>query len=199
MTLRHKEKISNPRLDHCEQHNSFTDWPSYCRFQMRPGSDQNRGKHVRCAANYHTGHGAHRWSQAVLLFAIVILIGASDMALAQRRASAKIAVTCFGSDKVLTETLTALCSDLQEALTEKYPAALFVASDGVPEDSAPVVMLEAFSASKAGIAARLRWRIDGTAIVNGPRFGFSISDKDMTPAMQLQFLNRLVHDTTLPF
>lgn len=168
---------------------------------MRPGSGQTWGLLVQCAAaDHYQRQAARSWRLAGLAFAMSTSIAGADMSMAQTKAPSEIAVTCIGSDQVAADTLAALCVGLQDALTTKYPSLQFVASAKVPENPAPVVMLEAFSASKAGIAARLNWRASGgSAVVNGPRFGFSISDKDMTPAMQLQFLNRLVHDTALPF
>lgn len=130
---------------------------------------------------------------------LALITTAADMAKAQANSMQKIAVTCVGSENVATDTLTILCTDLHNALTAHYPDASFVLAGSVAGNAAGLLTLETFAANKMGIEARLIWQASDADRVEGPQMGFSISDTDMTPDMQHQFLNRLVHATPLPF
>lgn len=131
-------------------------------------------------------------------FAVVVVSG-SDQAMAKTQSSSDISVTCTGSDAVSARALSSLCADLHKALEERYPNATFVLNHTVPAGTKAFVNLETFTASKANIDARLNWQTAGSAPVTGPRIGFSISDKDLTPDLQQKYLSRLVKETALPF
>lgn len=110
-----------------------------------------------------------------------------------------VAVICTADTAVPAETLGTLCLGLQQALIAQHPDARFALATDLPAKGAAFVAMEALVATKATIEARLTWQAAGRLPVTGPRAGFSISDKDLTPALQQKFLNRLVQDTTLPF
>lgn len=134
-----------------------------------------------------------------IVTSLFLLAIGTDMTMAQTKATQDIAVVCTGSQHVAADTLTMLCADLHDVLAAKYPDARFVLVDGAAADADAAVTLEAFAAGKTGIEARLSWQAGGADPVFGPKMGFSISDAVMTPEMQMTFLNRLVHDTPLPF
>lgn len=142
-------------------------------------------------------HWKRRFCSIVVTF-FLLAIG-TDMTMAQAQSTQDIAVVCTGSQNVATDTLTMLCAKLHDVLAANYPDARFVLVDGAVADADAVVTLEAFAAGKTGIEARLGWQAGGADPVFGPMMGFSISDAHMTPEMQMTFLNRLVHDTPLPF
>jgi hypothetical protein len=142
----------------------------------------------------------HRKRLKVAILPMIFLIATGvDMAKAQSQSIQNIAVTCTGAEKVAAETLVMLCADLHKALAAKYPDAHFVLTDSGDANATGLVTLETFAANRVGIDARLNWQAKGADRVDGSRMGFSISDTDMTPDMQRTFLNRLVHDTPLPF
>lgn len=140
----------------------------------------------------------NRYWFAALHAVFAILIG-SEVIMAQTQSPAEISVTCTGGETVSAQTLALLCSGLHLALAEQHPNARFVLHDSVPEGAKAFVVLQAFTASKANIDAQLNWQAAGSAPVMGARTGFSITDKDLTPALQQKFLSRLVKDTALPF
>lgn len=154
---------------------------------------------MQWTSDYQRGRRHPKRLHISIWLVLALIATAADMAKAQANSLQKIAVTCVGSEKVATNTLTVLCADLHNALTAQYPDASFVLADSVAGNAAGLLTLETFAANNLGIEARLIWQASGTDHVEGPKMGFSISDTDMTPDMQHQFLNRLVHATPLPF
>lgn len=134
----------------------------------------------------------------VLCGAILLALGA-DLALAQAKTDAKIAVICRGAGDISPETLNGLCLDLQNALAAVHPEPTFVRADAIPKGGSAFVALEALSATAAALEAQLTWQTARSMVITGPRISFSVTDKDLTPAMQVNFLNRLVHASELPF
>ncbi len=92
-----------------------------------------------------------------------------------------------------------LCAGLQTALTTKYPRLQFTRSKTKTTPASGSITLETFVANSVGIELRLIWQAAAQSKVEGPRHGFSVMDKALTPDMQLKFLNRVVQDTALPF
>lgn len=134
------------------------------------------------------------------------LMGA-DMTFAQSMPT--ISVLCRNTADLPAPTQEMLCAGLQAALATKYPARQFARAQGAatpdgpdpdgPEPDGPVVTLETHVASPFGLEVQLSWQTKGTDRSEGPRQALSISDKELTPQLQLKFLNRVVQDTTLPF
>lgn len=115
-----------------------------------------------------------------------------------------ISVLCRNTADLPAPTQEMLCAGLQAALATKYPARQFARAQGAappdgPESEGPVVTLETHVASPFGLEVQLSWQTKGTDRSEGPRRALSISDKELTPQLQLKFLNRVVQDTTLPF
>ncbi len=148
-----------------------------------------------------TGHFWQSRAEQVLrvgMSAVLALAVGTEMALAQARSTVTITVACTGNDTVPDATLAVLCSSLHNSLSAHYPAENFALIDEDHADAAPLLTLETFTASTAMLEARLIWRAPGSDNIDGPRMGLSISDADLTPRMQQQFLDRLVLDTPLP-
>ena len=118
---------------------------------------------------------------------------------AKAQSTGTIALSCSSTKGVPNETLNLLCAGLQTELAAKYPNATFVQPGSSAAPGAVVVMLEAYVANKAGLEAQLSWQTKGSPVATGPRMGLSVSNKDITPDMQMQFLHRLVNDVSLPF
>lgn len=133
------------------------------------------------------------------MLACLASIGGGDVVLAQTKPAATIAVACTGSKTVPAQTLSRLCTGLHRSLAAKYPDARFELTDAVFARMGKVLIFEAFAASASILEARLTLRAPGSDDFDGPRFGFSSSDKAITPDQQLQFINRLVTETDLPF
>lgn len=143
---------------------------------------------------------ASRWVQStVLACAAFAFVAAADMAIAETLPLPVIAVACIGRDGALAQKDDALCHGLRQALATKYPNARFVVSDTPPPKGNAFVTLETIASSTSSIEARLKWQAASALPVDGPRTRLSISDKDLSQKMRLNFLNRLVQDTALPF
>lgn len=154
---------------------------------------------MRCALD-HQFWRSHRKPPLLVGFCPLILIAlAANMTLAQPKTDATIAVICRGADDIPADTLNALCVDLQTTLAAEYPDATFGRADAIPKDGAAFVAFEVLSATNVALDARLTSQNARTAAITGPRLGFSVTDKDLTPALQKKFLNRLVHASELPF
>jgi hypothetical protein len=127
------------------------------------------------------------------------LVGAVDLTMAQENAQNPISVFCTGTSQVSVPTQEMLCAGLQTSLTAKYPNLQFTRSKTNATAASGSITLETFVANSVGIELRLIWQAADQNTVEGPRHGFSVMDKALTPDMHLKFLNRVVQDTALPF
>lgn len=136
------------------------------------------------------------WLRPAAAVALCWSFGAG-MTVAEIQAGTKINVVCSGSDQVAETALAGLCADLRATLKAKYPQSIFDAADA-ESDADGRITLETFTAGYGELSARLVWQARGADPVAGLKQGLSVSDAEMTPAMQLMFLKRLVQETDLP-
>lgn len=135
----------------------------------------------------------------VALSCILVLHMATDSTMALSETTASVSVHCTAAKDVPDNTQKLLCADLRTALSAKFPDSRFSVVAASPDDATSSVTLETLAANAFGLDLRLTWQTPDQGKTQGPRHGFSVVDKTMTPAMQLQFLTSVVQGTALPF